>query len=644
MRDVDGSAAGLAPYGWASYFPDFRETPTAVVRRRLVEFLPDSSREQIAAWDESIPPLQREVGEVLVSTRQATEYATILEYQLPLNHRRPDIVLLTGGNILVVEAKSKDRATQADLDQVSGYARDLSAYHEACASRPVHAVLMLTRASGRLGIHSGVHVVGPDAIDGLVTELDGPSPLGLVEPKSFLGVDRYRPLPSLVRAARELFVTGTLARIKRPWLATRPALDALSRVAHEAATERRRYLVLVTGSPGTGKTLVGLQHVHSSFLDDLAVPRADGRPTAPAVFLSGNGPLVEVLQYELRAAGGGGKTFVRDVRSYVERYLRNPKLVPTEHVVVFDEAQRAWDADKVASEHGAANPGSEPEHLVKFADRIPEWSVIVGLIGSGQEIHVGEEAGIGQWRVALKGAENPEAWAVVAPPDAVGAFAGLHNVKIEPALHLDRELRYHAADVVHEFVDLLLGDGSVEAVREVGKRLIELRYQLRITHDLDEAKQHVRGVYANNPDARFGLIASARDTDLPRFGVANGWNATKSVRKGVWFCEGDDEPFGRSCRALRDCVTEFGCQGLELDGALVAWGTDFLHENGRWTNRYARRYQSPGAVRDAFGLRRNAYRVLLTRGRDGTTVFVPPISALDPTFERLTGVGFKPLS
>jgi hypothetical protein len=131
-------------------------------------------------------------------------------------------------------------------------------------------------------------------------------------------------------------------------------------------------LVLVTGSPGTGKTLVGLQFVHSAFLDDLAVDRGNGKPTTPAVFLSGNGPLVEVLQYELRSAGGGGRTFVRDVRAYVERYLRSPALIPGEHVVVFDEAQRAWDADKVAREHQMA--GSEPEHFVKFAERIPGWA------------------------------------------------------------------------------------------------------------------------------------------------------------------------------------------------------------------------------------------------------------------------------
>jgi hypothetical protein len=639
MRDPN-DPEDLAPHGWVSTFPVFRDAPAVSVRDSLTRFLPGSSQEQIVAWDESVMPLQREVDQVLQGNRLAHGYGAILEYQLPLNHRRPDILLLVGGSVLVIEAKGKVRPTQADLDQVSGYARDLGAYHELCSSRTVHAALMLTRASGRLGVHSGVHVLGPDAVDELVVELDPSSEAAIVEPRTFLRWNQYRPLPSLVRAARELFTTGSLARIKRPWLATRPALDALSVIAHRAAAERKRFLVLLTGSPGTGKTLVGLQLVHSEFLDDLTVQRSEGRPTAPAVFLSGNGPLVEVLQYELRSAGGGGRTFVRDVRSYVERYLGSPTLVPTEHVVVFDEAQRAWDAAKVASEHGSASPGSEPDHLIQFAERIPEWSVVLGLIGSGQEIHVGEEAGIDQWRVALSRANQPTDWIVVAPPDAIGAFAGLPHVEVDPALHLDRELRYHAADVVHEFVDELLRDAPLNRAHELGERLADLRFQLRLTRDLDVARTHMRSLYADNPDARYGLIASSRDVELPRFGVQNGWNATRNVRKGPWFCEGDDEPLGRSGRALRDCVTEFGCQGLELDAALVAWGTDFALVDDAWSNRYARRYQSAGSIRDALQLRRNAYRVLLTRGRDGVTVFIPPMPVLDATYARLLEAGF----
>ncbi len=634
----------LAPHGWMSSFPAFREAPEPYIRDRLSAFLPDASAEQLRAWDESIPPLQHEVGEVLDRDGSARAYGTILEYQLPLNHRRPDALLLMGGSVIVIEAKGKDRPSQADLDQVSAYARDLSAYHDLCDGRPVHPVLLLTRAQGRVGNQGGVQILGPDALDGWLRELDDSFGSPQIEAVDFLGVERYRPLPALVHAARELFETGDLRRIRRAAAGTDPAVEVLARTAHEAARTKRRHLILVTGSPGTGKTLVGLQFVHARFLDDLAVERSDGSRHVPAVFLSGNGPLVQVLQYELSRAGGGGKAFVRDVKSYVERYVRNPQLVPDEHVVVFDEAQRAWDAAKVAREHKGPNSvGSEPDHFLEFGARIPEWCVVVGLVGSGQEIHDGEEAGLGQWRAALDRLPHSEQWTVTVPPGVASFFEGLPHVAIEPSLHLTAELRYHSATAVHSFADGLLSLRPVSDLQETAEQLEASAFHLRATRDLEVAKRYLRDRYANNPDARFGLLASSRDTLLPRFGVNNEWNATKRVRQGPWFCEGDDDPLGQSCRSLRECVTEFGCQGLELDAALVAWGTDFILEHGRWTNRLARRYQAPHLIRDAFQLQFNAYRVLLTRGRDATVVFVPPVPILDPVWELLVGSGFREL-
>ena len=130
---------------------------------------------------------------------------------------------------------------------------------------------------------------------------------------------------------------------------------------------------------------------------------------------------------------------------------------------------------------------------------------------------------------------------------------------------------------------------------------------------------------------------------LHQFGVPNDFQSTKQVRVGPWYGEGDDDPQGRSCRTLRTCVTEFGCQGLELDAVLMAWGTDLIRERGAWSNRLAKRYQKPGQIRDGMRLRRNAYRVLLTRARDGVVVFVPPLPVLDETFAYLAAAGFRDL-
>ena len=181
--------------------------------------------------------------------------------------------------------------------------------------------------------------------------------------------------------------------------------------------------------------------MHARYLDDLAVTRDDGKPTTPAVFLSGNGPLVEVLQYEMRSAGDG-KTFVRCVKDYVKRYSSKRSLVPPEHVLVFDEAQRAFDTDKMRESHDNEHARSEPEEFISFADRIPEWCVVVGLIGSGQEIHVGEEAGLAQWRTAVELSDKRSEWTIHAPTAVAGLFhGGVVPFEQRPALNLDVELR-----------------------------------------------------------------------------------------------------------------------------------------------------------------------------------------------------------
>jgi hypothetical protein len=620
-----------ARYGWESDFPDFQTAKPSVIRERLAAFVRDASPEQLRAWADSIPPLQHEVGEVLLTSRVARDYSAILEYELPMESRRPDVILLVGAGILVVELKGEAKANQAALDQVSAYARDLRCYHRECADRPVVPVLVPTRARGYVGLQGGVHIAGPDALDTLVADLSK----GAIAPPpsrdAFLSEDAYRPLPTLVEAARELFTSGTLRTIHRARAATDPAVEEITRIIHQAALTRSRHLVLVTGVPGAGKTLVGLRTVHARYLDDLASPRDGAKPTVPAVFLSGNGPLVDVLQYELRAAGGDGKTFVRGVKDYVKRYSRRDSLVPPEHVLVFDEAQRAFDADKMREQHDDKHAKSEPEQFVAFADRIPDWCVIVGLIGTGQEIHVGEEGGIGQWYDAINASSRGD-WTVHAPGSLIGAFRAM---KPEPeekvVLNLDTELRFHAAKDLHGFVAGLLEGQPSDDLRARCATLEVAGFHFRLTRDLDVAKEYLRDRYASDADARFGLLASSKDRDLERFGIPNDFQSTKRVRPGPWYGDAEDATDGRSCRRLDSCMTEFGAQGLELDAALLAWGTDLIRTDGTWSNANARGYKKSAKIKDARQLRINAYRVLLTRARDVVCLFVPPLPELDET-------------
>jgi hypothetical protein len=317
-------------------------------------------------------------------------------------------------------------------------------------------------------------------------------------------------------------------------------------------------------------------------------------------------------------------------------------------VLVFDEAQRAFDADQVAAKHegtkGFTVGKSEPEHFVEFAERIPGWCVVIGLIGQGQEIHIGEEGGLAQWRQAVEGAANPGDWSVHAPLALEEIFEGSAVPWIlEPTLNLDTEIRFHLATNLHRYVALLLAAAPSETTAALAKGLEAAGHHLRLTRDLDRAKAYLRERYRDNPIARFGMVASSKDTALMELGIPNDYQSTKQVRVGPWYGDPEEGYRSQSCRLLETCVTEFGAQGLELDASLLAWGTDLRIQNGSWSNALARGYKRGAKVRNAKQLRINAYRVLLTRGRDASVVFVPAIREMDETYNYLRNSGFLEL-
>ena len=629
----------------------FAASDPGAVRAALKQFVADASESQLRAWADSVPALQREAG--LVAERATTEYSALLEYKLPLEERRTDALFLVGGPVIVLELKGKATPSQADLDQAAGYARDLRAYHRHCETRQVQAVLVPMRRRDPPELIDDVWVCSPRHLHELVDTLIGQTPAAPVTAEEFVSEDAYRPLPSIVQAARELFFSRDVRNVWRARAATTPAVEYISAVAHEAAQDHSRHLILITGVPGAGKTLVGMRAVHSPLLDDLAVARAKGKPTSPALFLSGNGPLVEVLQFALRAAGGDGKTFVRSIKTYFDSHVPRPERVPDQHMLVFDEAQRAFTPDKVQELHEkwpVESVKSEPELMIQLAERIPQWSVVVGLIGSGQEIHVGEEGGLGQWRDALLAAPQLRGWTLHAP---LGLREALQTDALKTqwtdVLNLDSVLRFHLAADLHRFVRDLLEphpdrSGALPgADRDSGQAQWNLAGLKRyVTRDLETAKAYLRERYGDQPDARFGIVASSKDKHLVQFGIANDYQSTKRVRLGPWYLGGDQDV--GSCRQLASCVTEFGAQGLELDMALVAWGTDLRRAGGVWDASLARGYKRGSIVRDPFQLRINAYRVLLTRGRDGMVVFVPRLGPMDETWEYLRACGFRELA
>ncbi len=254
-------------------------------------------------------------------------------------------------------------------------------------------------------------------------------------------------------------------------------MTALQNAALDAREKSERHIAFVPGVPGSGKTLVGLQFVYSTKLSDNAGDR-------PAVFLSGNGPLVSVLQDALQ-----NRIFVQDVHGFLLRYggLRKTRL-PEEHVWVYDEAQRAWDSEQVKGKRG--HDLSEPDDFLRLGMRMPQWSMLVGLIGEGQEIHLGEEAGLRQWDDAIGGSGGD--WIVHCPARVAEIFPQ-RNVQINDALDLSTSLRSHVAGDLHEWVASLLAGDIHGASRRAGSfsnsafnlYILEIFTLQQITFELD---------------------------------------------------------------------------------------------------------------------------------------------------------------
>jgi hypothetical protein len=630
-------------FGWAGNFPVLKGATISEVVNALMSFVRDATPEQIRAWNSSIPLVQIEAGKVLDVKPSSKEYGAVFEYTMPYSQRRVDVILLISGAVLVVELKGDSNTRQGDIEQMADYARGLYTNHALCGEDGVrvHALLVSYGMPSAERKEEWYTLTNIDKLHEEVMRFDQPERASPIPLDRFLHQDNHQPPPSLVQAVRAYFSKQELPRIKRIDDVTGDALKSVISEIRETHSAKRRKLILVSGVPGAGKTYVGLQIAHEHFLDDLSELMESGsKPSAPAVFLSGNKPLVDVLQYEMRRAGGDGKVFVQNVKDFVKRYSTKKAVVPPHHVLIFDEAQRAWDAKRVKAKHDDVHAVSEPESFIRFASRIPAWSAVIGLIGEGQQIYTGEEGGMDLWAEAIQ--NGGEQWDVVGPPQFHSIFRsrGLAYTPIAP-LHLARSVRFHFAHGLSEWsggvVDGHLSTGDLSLMVDL---LWQQGYQIRITRNLHKAKEFLWEKYRLQPDARYGMLTGGRDKGLQDLDL-NKVN-TRTFRAGPWYADPESSP--SSCRRLTDAITEFSAQGLELDHALLVWGTDLIRKAGVWDDALAMRYLRKGDVADPLQLRLNAYRVLLTRGREGVLICIPQqITELDETFDFLMAAGCRPL-
>jgi hypothetical protein len=617
------------------------------------------------AWLEEIYILQK-----MLSHFQGSVY---FEYSIPRMGKRIDVVLIIGTAIFVLEFKVGEKEFLAyAVDQVWDYALDLKNFHETSHELFIAPILIATKAKTSLvavsqtsqndklliPIKCSVEIL-EQVIDTVLNFSNGVQ----INPEKW-ELGRYCPTPTIIEAAMALYNGHSVSEISRSDASAinlSETSDAISEIIHSSNEKGHKSICFVTGVPGAGKTLVGL---------NIATTHIDKDNDLYSVFLSGNGPLVAILREALARdkvrhdkerglkikkseAMSDVKMFIQNVHNFRDECLVDFEKPPIEHVALFDEAQRAWDKQQTANfmlrkKNKPNFEQSEPEFLISCLDRHPNWAVVVCLVGGGQEINTGE-AGIGEWIESLN-RSFPD-WHIYLSSQLTdseyGAGKVLDELKSRPnviqndKLHLAVSMRSFRAEDVSLLVKQIL-DLDVEEARET---LIQVgqKYPIALTRDLAKAKQWLKQQARGSE--RYGIVVSSQAERLKPHAID-----VKSPMDPIhWFLDGKEDV--RSSYYLEDVATEFDVQGLELDWACITWDADFRYSKNGWEHCSFRgdRWNHIQKPERKIYLK-NAYRVLLTRARQGMIIVVPNGSDEDPTrkhefydstFEYLREIGFN---
>jgi hypothetical protein len=625
---------------------DFIAENPAVIKDKLlrsdaISGFSQVAHNQISAWDAEIKLLKKSAQE-LSDIVQDLQISIILEFRIPRREKCLDAAILIGGTVVVIEFKVGETSIhEDDIRQIEDYALDIAYYHSYSAERRIVPILCPTAMEtfedrfidGDAPIESiqccgGKHLTS--ALKRCVQrEITAPS-------KHFnhalWAQSPYRPIPGMIEATIELFSSHKSRDIQYS-LADNSAINETRRsIEHFVSSqikERQKILCLVTGVPGAGKTLTGLQLVHSTSINKL---------NWATVFLSGNGPLLKVLKealardYQIQKKGTlrhgrqRAQTLLHTVHSYLDESSRHDNA-PTERLVVFDEAQRAWDSNKIekmlsrqrrlsGSESQGPGSGSEPHQILSYLDRHDGPAMCVALCGIGQEIHDGE-GGIEEW-ITARDSSFPH-WQLLCSPLA---YKGSPSHQMEESLHLATPVRSHRANQHTQWVDAVLRGECKEA-----KQLISTdTFPIYLTRDLNEARQWLRA--STRGTRRSGLLASSGAARLRPYGIEVSAGFRKDIDWPHWFT-GPRNDY-RSSYGLEVAATEFECQGLELDKTCICWSWDLVMEESEFVPKTlrGRKWNNIKNSR-AKNYAINKYRVLLTRAREGMIIWVPQGAPID---------------
>lgn len=595
---------------------------------------------------------------------------SIFEYAIPRMGSIIDNVLLIDGLVFIIEFKvGETEYKKADMVKLEKYIKILKNYHYESRASVIVPIIVATEAetinnpiellennifnpikSNKKNLHQFISKI----CDEYKTDTD----------LSNWFKSKYAPTPSILEAAIKLYETHEvkdyethevkdIKTYNSDDLFLAETEHSIDEIIANSKNNNEKSIIFLTGVPGAGKTLIGLNTATKRSVTD----------DEPAVFLSGNGPLVEVLQEALardshkrnditkEAAKLKVISFIQPIHQFRDDAIDNDD-VQHEKIVIFDEAQRAWTQDQtetfMKNKKQIENFGmSEPEFLISIMDRQKDWAVIICLVGQGQEINKGE-AGINEWFKALN--NKFQNWNVYASKDSLDINNQFDNLKINDneKLFLYSTIRSLDAPNLPNFIEYLLNnekDKSIDMLKEFNDE-----YPLYITRDLNNAKKWIKQKTANESESiRYGLLAQSNGLRL----IPEGIFVKNNINQKAWFLNETKDV--RSSNHLEIPATEFDIQGLEIDYAIVAWDANLRYINGEFEH-YKFKGTKWNTIRDSNEIEKNylinSYRVLLTRARQGMVIFVPEgddedatrlSEYYDGTYEYLKSIGIKEL-
>lgn len=661
-------------YYYSSAISEFiREEGTSIIVGKLTESSQhDINKKTSSSWKEEINSLKEALKDY------SGRGSIYLEYNIPRMGRRVDAIVLIDGIVFILEYKTgRQTFNQSARNQVWDYALDLKNFHADSKDRILAPIVVVPGA-----LNEDCQLTPKSSEDKVYEPLfTNTSQLGTaiqnildqvqvaVQPSQTDDAwanSGYEPTPTIIEAAIALYEKHSVADITKSGGDIEKTSKALNRIIDHCRKEKRKAICFITGVPGAGKTLIGLNTAIELFNQGIG-----------AVYLSGNYPLVEVLQEALtrdyiehkriitsneekktRPKKGDAKrevkAFIQMIHHYRDQYLEGvditandirPKpgyfenntdkaYIPAEHVAIFDEAQRAWTKEELQrfmrEKKNIQNfPYSEPEYLISCMDRQRDWGVVVCLVGNGQSINKGE-AGLNEWIASIQ--RRYKSWDVYISQTILSEEQERDiapQLKHQEELHLEMSMRSFRSESVSIFINQLL-NLKVKEARSTLNKLKKDNYPIVLTRSLERAKRWLRSKKRGNE--RMGLLASSKAERLKAISI----NVKYSPNFVHWFLE--DSQDIRSSDTLEDALTEFEVQGLEIDWACVAWDADLRlsEDKHSWEHfqlRGGSKWQNiKKSVNQEYQI--NAYRVLLTRARQGIVILTPEGDDTDTTRKR----------